>query len=245
MNIKISQVINAGILIENSNTKILIDGIHNDGSTVFNTIDEGLMLEIIYGKRRYHNINYLLFSHQHSDHFNKEKTLEYVKNNKINMLMVCNFDEPELVKNGTLLELNTDYFEIGAINFDDISIKYFKTKHLDEENFGTNHYSFIISIENKNILFVGDSDYNKNELKEPLRNYKIDIVIAPFLISTYDSGRMLLKNISPDLVILNHLPNENHANINCRNITEKAINKHLTIIPKICIFQELNDYITV
>lgn len=245
MNIKISQVVNAGIIIESSNTKILIDGIHNDKSTEYDTIGNELMDEIIYGNGKYQNINYLLYSHQHIDHFNKEKNLEYIKNNKVEKLLISDFNDRELINNEILTELKTDYFEVSSMNFNQTGIRYFKTRHLEENKYGTSHYSFIISIKNKNILYVGDADYSKDELKEPLKGYKIDIVISPFLIATAASGRILLKNISPDLLILNHLPNKDNDIFSYRNITEKAIKRYLTKIPKVCIFQELNDNVIV
>ena len=109
---------NAGVLIETNNTKILIDGIHYTKAFEWSSIDENLMHQIIYTNKDFQNINLLLFSHQHCDHFDKEKTLEYLEYNDVKKIIMCDFTNEELKKNEILEELITDFFDVGSgINF--------------------------------------------------------------------------------------------------------------------------------
>lgn len=239
--IKITQVVNAGILIEALNKKILIDGIHNTKIADWSTIDNELMNHMIYGTGKYNNINYLLFSHQHSDHFSKEKTYEYIYNNTVEKLIITDFIDKALERKNLLVELKTNYFEVGTIELCNINIKYFRTRHLEEKKYGISHYSFIISIGNINILYIGDADFSKDELIEPLKNYKINTIIAPFLIINSTPGRVFVKKVDPDLLILNHLPNKDDDKYNFRSFVEKDIKKYISEMPKTVIFQNLND----
>lgn len=243
--IRISEVLNAGVLIEASNTKILIDGIHYTKSFEWSSIDENLMHQIIYTNKDFQNINFLLFSHQHCDHFDRDKTLEYTKYNDVEKLAICDFRNEELEKNGILEELKTNFFEVGTFDTADIRINYFKTKHLKDEQYGINHYSFIINTNNKNILYLGDADFGKKETLEPLMNYKIDVIIAPFIIATSVIGINFINETNPDFLILNHLPNKEDDKYNYRSITEKSVKKYLTNKTITIILQEFNDSIKI
>lgn len=244
-NIKFTQVVNAGLLIEKTDAKILIDGIHSEKTYEWSTVDKNLMDYIIYGKDKFKDINYLLFTHQHSDHFNLEKTLEYIKNNKVEKLVVTklNYTNNTLINSDILEELNTDYYEVYTINSNDIIIRCIKTKHLSHERFGIEHYAFIISINNKNILYLGDADYTKLELIGILKKFDIDIIVAPFIITASRPGRNFIRIIAPDLLILNHLPNKDDDKFNYRKMVEKNIAEHLIELPKTkkIIFQDLYD----
>ena len=243
--VRISQVVNAGVLISADNKKILIDGIHSTNSYEWSSIDEKLMNQIIHTNKDFHNINLLLFSHQHCDHFNREKTFEYIKYNHIEKLAICDLYNEELNNCGILEELKTDFNEVGIIDDNEIKITYFKTKHLKSEQFGINHYSFIINIRNISILYMGDADFNNEEIFAPLNDCKIDIIIAPFIIATHKTGKTFINKVNPNLLILNHLPGKEDDKYNYRILTEKSIVRNLPSMPEAIIFQEFNDSIII
>lgn len=240
----ITQIVNAGLLIEAAGKKILIDGIHSVKTHEWSTVNKELMDDIIYGSR-FKNIDYLLFTHQHNDHFNLEKTLEYIKNNKIEKFIVTILKDPPLDIDDLLVELDSDYYEVNRIISDSITIKCIKTKHLSHEKIGLDHYVFIVDINSKNILFLGDADYTKSELVKVLENINIDIVIAPFIIAMSTPGRMFVNKINPNLLILNHLPAKEDDEYNYRNLAEKSIKKYAEDMPKTIIFQDLYDQVNI
>lgn len=238
--IKLTHVVNAGLLIEGNDTKILIDGIHNEKMPEWSTVDKALMDYIIYGKDKFKDIDYLLFTHRHGDHFNLEKTLEYIKNNKVKKLVAAKINNT-YINSDKLEELNTDYYEVYIINSSDIIIRCIKTKHLSHEKFGIEHYVFIININNKNILYLGDADYTKLELINVLKSFDIDVIVAPFIITASTPGRNFVKKIAPELLILNHLPCKEDDEYNYRNMAEKSIAQHSDEMPETIIFQDLYD----
>lgn len=143
-----------------------------------------------------------------------------------------------------LKELDTDYYEIGKIT-NNITIKHIKTNHLSHEKFGTDHYIFIINIDNKNILYLGDADYTKPELIKVLKNLAVDIIVAPFIIVAATPGRNFVRSINPAMLILNHLPNKSDDEYNYRNMVEKSIKKHMSNMPGTIIFQDLYDEVII
>lgn len=240
-NMKITQVVNAGLLIEGTEKKILIDGIHNVKTHEWSTVDNELMDYIIYGNGKFQDINYLLFTHQHNDHFNLEKTYEYIRNNKTEKLITTKLNGGYINNTDLLIELDKDNYEIGNIDLDNMRIKYIKTKHLAHEKVGIDHYVYIIEIDNKNILYLGDADFCKTELIQILKDIHIDVLIAPFIIVNSTMGRKFVRNVSPALLIINHLPNSEDDKNNYRNIIEMNVTKYKDELPKTIIFQNLYD----
>jgi L-ascorbate metabolism protein UlaG (beta-lactamase superfamily) len=244
-NIKITQVVNAGLLIEGTHKKILIDGIHNIKTHEWSTVDDELMDYMLYGKGKFQDINYLLITHQHSDHFNLDKTSEYIRNNKTEHLITTRLNDTKLSSTDLLIELEKDYYEPGDIDFNNVKIKYIKTKHLAHEKVGIDHYVYIIEIDNKKILYLGDADFCKTELIQVLKDIQIHVLIAPFIIMNSTIGRKFIKNVSPGLLIINHLPNSEDDINNYRNIIEMNVMKYKDEMPKTKVFQNLYDETTI
>lgn len=244
-NIKLTEVVNAGLLIEADNTKILIDGLHTIKKRVWSTIDDKLRDYIIYGNGEFKNINYLLFTHQHNDHFNLDITLEYIKNNKVDKLLITELKDDTLKNSSLLTEMKSAYNEVNTLLMGNVNITFFKSKHLGNKRLDINHYSFIINIKNKNILYIGDADFKNPDFQEIILKYTINIVISPLLLTNSKSGRELLSKIKPELLIINHLPNTDDDKYNYRDIVEKDLKKYGDILPQTIIFQNLYDNIVI
>jgi L-ascorbate metabolism protein UlaG (beta-lactamase superfamily) len=240
-NIIITQVINAGLLIEGNHKKIMIDGIHSVKTHEWSTVSDELMDYMIYGKGKFQDINCLLFTHQHSDHFNLDKTIEYIRNNKTEHLITTRINDRQFEDSDLLIELDTDYYETVHMDLDNVKIRYIKTKHLAHEKVGIDHYVYIIEIDNKKILYLGDADFCKAELTQVLKDIHIHVMIAPFIIMNSTIGRKFIKSVSPGLLIINHLPNSDDDKNNYRNIIEMNAAKYKGEMPKTIIFQNLYD----
>jgi hypothetical protein len=144
-----------------------------------------------------------------------------------------------------LIELEKGYYEPGDIDFNNVKIKYIKTKHLAHEKVGIGHYVYIIEIDNKKILYLGDADFCKTELIQVLKDIQIHVLIAPFIIMNSTIGRKFIKNVSPGLLIINHLPNSEDDIYNYRNIIEMNVMKYKDEMPKTIVFQNLYDETTI
>ena len=91
--IYVTYIANEGFLIESGGKKILIDALFKD-----NTIDycdvpsEETTRKILTVKPPFDDVDLLLFTHQHRDHFDADLALTYMKNNKN-----CNLIGPQQV----------------------------------------------------------------------------------------------------------------------------------------------------
>lgn len=71
--LKITYIANAGLLISFSERTILIDGIHLFKPFGFSPVPEKVLNNIIKGEGLYKDMDYILFTHYHNDHFNEKK----------------------------------------------------------------------------------------------------------------------------------------------------------------------------
>lgn len=240
-NIKLTQVVNAGLLIEGSGKKILIDAVHCEKTHEWSTVSNELMDYMIYGSGKFKDINFLLFTHCHKDHFDAEKTFEYMRNNKTEMLIAPKLSDIDCNFSGVLKEPDTDYYEIGTVDRGNLKISYLRTKHLAHEKVGIDHYAYIVEIDKKVILFLGDADFCKAELALTLKDICVDVLVAPFIVVNSTLGRKFVGNVNPRILILDHLPVREDDSSRYRGLTDKNIEKFKHVLPETIIFQNLYD----
>ncbi len=107
-NCEVLYVANEGFLVETKNHKVLIDALF--GGIKGNWCDQpndSLINKMIFGVPPFDNIDLVLITHKHVDHFNKQMTIDFLKNNSKSVL-ICPYQVNELLKN------DADYSKISA-----------------------------------------------------------------------------------------------------------------------------------
>ena len=77
--IQVTLVANAGILLSFRGRKLLIDGLFRAEDTPFSCIPAKTLEKLLNGYPPYDDIDYLLFTHYHTDHFSPEITRSYLE----------------------------------------------------------------------------------------------------------------------------------------------------------------------
>ena len=153
-------------------------------------------------KEAYMDADYIFITHPHYDHFSKEDILKIKKDDT---KIICVKDVYEDLKslgfnenNIILIEVNKEY------KIDDISFKtveaYNILKDFHKKEYGW--VGYIIKILDKEIYFVGDSDYIPS-----MDNIKCDVICVPIggtYTMDYKDASNLIKKIKPSLVIPMH-----------------------------------------
>ncbi|MCK5589068.1 MAG: MBL fold metallo-hydrolase [Candidatus Pacebacteria bacterium] len=195
---KITKFAQSCILIETNNKKILID----PGCLQFK---ESLL------QNQWANIDILLITHKHGDHYLYEAVQEIVKNPKTKFYTsqeVANSHpelSPKIIKEGDILHLN------------DITIEIVKAVHgympfLTENNAIKENIGYIINDGNKKAYHTSDTISFKN-------NYKCDIIFVPIsnhglVMGTYEAS-LFAKETEAKLIIPIHFDNPKYpTNLN-------------------------------
>lgn len=187
---KITKFAQSCILIETNNKKILVD----PGYIQF---DESLL------KDYWNNIDILLITHKHGDHFYEPAIQEIIKNEKTEL-----YSSAEVAG----MYPNTHFKIVKAgdeINQDDIKIEVVKAVHgylpiLRGAKDIIENIGYIISIEGKRVYITSDTIGFPND-------YRCDILCLPvsdhgLIMGTYD-GALFAKETGASLVIPIHMDN--------------------------------------
>lgn len=232
----LSFIANSGILIDNSSVRMLIDGIY--GRNPHFTLPRKDMQKAVFGMNSsYRDIDYLLFTHRHTDHFDAAYTDEYVKNNSVNGVYV---PEASCVPDSYLEDqrqlkvcrargiLNEFVPEPGKPKLfapeSDITISYYRTEHLDGKSYPVINAGILLEISGKRIFFAADSDCSKHNEEIILGMGRLDCIFVTPLFLVHPAGRDIIKRIRPGRAVIYHLPDEADDSSGLIELSSKVMN---------------------
>lgn len=245
--IKVTYIANAGVLITAGQTKIFIDALHSEKTPVFSTLTEPLLSQIVSGQGSFKDVDYLLFTHIHLEHFGVQATSDYLRNNKVKALVVPQ-DVAEIIKKkmpgeqenaAETIVMHSSYGEIVQLIRDNLRIKYFRTIHQGDQFINVQNYGFLLKIAGYSILHLGDGGYEPELLEKMLEGEPIDCALLNFPFITLPLGRRIITGvIKPRQIITLHLPSAADDQYNYRTVTAKTISKHAEQLPKVVVLWE-------
>lgn len=247
MNIAIKCLSNAGLVFKSPQTTLLVDGLFGGRETPdpcneswpFEPMSDTLQHSIINGNTGFTPIDCLLFTHCHADHYHSGLVGECIRQNKVNHLVLPNDNErgnfsvtmplcQDYETNVMLMATPLGVKQTIAIN--DMKISYFKTIHLSSQYTNVPHYSFIISVDEKNFYIAGDTDYSAEYHKNIVNNLKIDAGFFNILHFNKKAGREFINTINPGKAIMYHLPFR-EENADYHRIANKTITRYGSTLP--------------
>ena len=187
---KITKFAQSCILIETNNKRVLVDpGIIS--------YDESLPIEY------WNDIDVLLVTHKHADHFNEAAIKEIVKNPKTKL-----YSSSEVKQ--TFPEITVNIIKAGdVINSDNLIIRVVKAVHgylpyLRGESEINENVGYIIEAEDKKIYITSDTLCFKND-------YKCDVLFVPVsgcgLVMGPFEASLFAKETEASLVVPIHMDN--------------------------------------
>jgi len=213
--LRVHYVANEGFLLESNGEKVLIDALFNTGLDRYASPDSVLLTDMISGKPPFDKINYLLFTHNHPDHFNDSLTYAFMNNNA-KTIMVCPEQVYEQLQNKHVLdpEINQrihvftpDSGQVKKHNFDRVEITICRTRHSDTYSIENNAY--IIDFGSVKVFHSGDSW--KESLDEwqnfDIKSENIDLALVNGFYAG-DGYKLLNEKMAPNQIILIHMKNE-------------------------------------
>ncbi len=249
----ITYLSNAGFMLADGNTKILIDGVHTEQALNFSPVPEKIMTKIINGEENFSNIDFFIFTHVHKDHCDLKKLCE-VPNPEIKIILpeldennkIYMKDELDLRPN-PISYLNSRYGEVTVIEAGNIKIKAARTYHDGIKYHSTvNHFSYLIKVADQQILFMGDAESDNATITDWLENETIDAVCINFTEISQKKGRTFISDVvNPQLVISCHIPLQQHDKFHYRERAVENVSKYSGSLPKVYVCLETMETIKI
>ena len=213
--ITVTYIANEGFLLESNGKKVLIDALFKTGLDRYAYPDSLLLTEMVSGNPPFDNIDYLMFTHNHPDHYNDSLTYNFLLNHSETILIcpsqiysqLINYQtlEPEIEKR--IVAVTPDSGRVKTRTFHEFEFTACRTSHGDTYDIENNAY--IINFGGVNVFHSGDSwkeailEWNGIELKKD----SIDLAMVNGFYAG-DGYELLNERIAPKEIILIHLKNE-------------------------------------
>ncbi len=238
--VSLEWIANCGILVTLSeNTRILIDGIF--GPTPYFSPLPKTMKKAVFGMgEAYRNIEYLLFTHRHEDHFDAGMSNAYVQNNQVRQLIVplSGTDPRSYLENrGSLKSAEEKQILVqpspetgGRCHYvleKGIEAEYISCGHLDERTYpAVRHCSLLLKTGPYQFWFAADSDASEknaeilSDIKSP------DAVFVTPLFYLNPRGRAILRRMGPKRTVLYHIPLDQDDVTGLKELAQKQKTEH-------------------
>lgn len=228
---KLTYVSNAGVLIQLKDKKILIDGLCHSRNSLYKDPSPELAQKIKGGFPPFDNLDLMLITHHHPDHFDPFSIHQFrMQNPKTTILstheVISKIKAYALGNDHNLVEFNTDLHHVEKLTLHGINIRIFSMLHTGKGYDDIQNFAYLIDYALK-ILHVGDaSPVLENFSKLNLRDEKLDLLIAPFPYIALPSARIVIKKyITPQEIAIVHLPNEERDRFGWIKATHKSHEK--------------------
>jgi len=206
--VEINCLTNIGVEIKSENQSIVVDAFFHKEFGHLGALDSMQLKEFAQAKPPYSNLDAVLATHFHADHFNLELSLSHLEaNNKT--ILITTFEALEKAK---IIDRVMSYSpSVGKDN--KFKVKNFSIRAIGTKHFGTPPWSeaqnnaYLITIQGKNILHFGDGAITIENLKYFESIDTIDLAILPVAEMTQPKQRKLIATyLSPKKILAAHIP---------------------------------------
>ncbi len=222
--LKITYIGNCGFLYENKNRKIIIDPFGTQYGEVFELPSSQLTGKIVAGLPPFDNIQLLLISHFHGDHFDSKLTEQFLLHNK-SAILICpsqvlkvlkdSCRNLELIKSRIIIP-SMENGKFDSVQLKGLNLKVLKLQHGSTRNFETLSYSeytdyektenfgFVFQMSGKYVFHQGDGSLKLNRNLIKSINTKLDIAHLGFFDKDSTSLSLLYNVMKARNIIVMH-----------------------------------------
>ena len=202
-------IANAGILLEYRNTKLLIAGLYRVTDNPFSDIPPDTLRRLQDGEPPYDGVDFLLFTHGHSDHFSAELVQEYAQRRQPKGLFLPPGDSEARRR----LRACLDEWGVSCIPPDGpeewtlapgVTVRSLPPRHLDRRYWDVPHACLLLTLGEKRVLFTADADYTLETFPglPPLDA----VFVNPLFFRALRTGRFFQGALPARTICVYHVP---------------------------------------
>lgn len=236
--IKITLVANAGVLVEHNGLGFLVDGIHHEEGHPFSPVSELDMHHMRQGAPPFAHLDYLLFTHEHPDHFTPRQVVEHLRHRSVKGLFLPDEKQgsPDLARLFEhVRERDIPYRTLGlepgkTARFalaDDLSITAIGTRHMGPQYETIRNDCYLLALNGMNLLFTGDADHVAGYFENALAGVRVDIAFVNPIFYHHPNGQHIINEIfRPREVVIYHMPFAQDDTMQFSYMVNRDMQKH-------------------
>lgn len=212
--VKVTYLANEGFLIEAGQRKILIDALFGDGIPGYPVVPVDTRKQLEGAQGRFSDVDVVLASHFHADHFSAPAVGNYLLNNTNARFYSTRDAEDKLQKTFRRYSEIQDrvygvWPDIGGRNtFERDGVRLTALNLHHGEGTGAQNVGWLIEMDGVRLLHVGDTEVTLEDVKPyHLVNEKIDVAFLPSWFYVYDKFKQVISEVAAEEVVVMHLAN--------------------------------------
>ncbi|WMI81783.1 MBL fold metallo-hydrolase [Anaerotignum sp. MB30-C6] len=240
-------VSNAGVVVVHKGVRILLDGLYKDLGKNFTDLPEWAWKLMKKGKGELGNVDYLLFSHSHYDHYYSPYFYEYMAANEVKGICFPPMDDtPGLAAaQGDFADkkIKLDYNN-EAILEQGIKLKVFTTRHVDKQFYHVKNQCFRLDLDGVKLGFLSDVDYYEEDFAQE-EDFTADIAFVTPIFYNHPKGRRILRDIMKvKETIIYHLPSPEDDRFMYYKMAQRDVEKYAQEGEKVLVWNESGQNIS-
>jgi L-ascorbate metabolism protein UlaG (beta-lactamase superfamily) len=214
--VTITYIANEGVLLSSGDKQVLIDGLHREYKPDYSFPPKTLLNALETAQPPYNEIDLVLVSHLHLDHFHPESIGLHLKNNP-RALLVSSDQIADGVKKDyagsaavekQVRRVTPEWKTKTPFTASGINLQVLGLKHGGAHFSWIQNLGYLIEINGKKFLHIGDADMTAENFSSfRLNEERIDVAFIPYWYLLSESGRSLVREqFNPKQVIAVHVP---------------------------------------
>lgn len=244
--IQVTLLANEGILLQSDTLKILIDGIHENNDGEFNGLSKQVLKDLIDGEKLlFQNIDYILYTHCHYDHFSAAATAAYLERHPVKGVLMPDHGTRAFISlretasrradSTWLLDLSQGVKNEIKLS-EDFTLTVFRSVHAGAEYADVDHFCYLLNFGGRKLFIIGDSEYNSGYFSQMLAGEAIDAAfVNPLFLNKHDGREVLSQALKPKKLIIYHIPFEGHDKFGFRKLVIQDVKKYRESMPDILV----------
>ena len=208
---------NEGFMIQAGGKKVLVDALF-DGSTTYLAPAQELLAQMTRGSAPFADVDLLLVTHPHGDHFNAKLVIEFLRHHTHCQLIAHTQVVDLLRKEEGFAQIEKQIHEVklepGAyahVSLNGIDLDALCLKHMadnpDQEQ--TRNLAFDVELGGARFLHMGDSSIIQNETylnRYPFERSPVDLLFLNEYDRTHTTQKFIAEKIKPSQIVAMHIP---------------------------------------
>jgi L-ascorbate metabolism protein UlaG (beta-lactamase superfamily) len=214
--LEVTYIANEGVLIAAGRTRVLIDGLHRQYRPSYPFLPEPHRERIETAQPPFDDIDVVLVSHVHLDHFHPESVMRHLRHNPGATLVSSEqvVGElralPDFAAVGSRVRMVTPPLkERTAATVGDLSVELLGVGHGTERHASVQNLGHIVRLAGKTLLHIGDASTEDASIFEAfhLDEAGIDVAFLPVWFLTSEEGAAIVRqHIKPKQIVAVHMP---------------------------------------
>ncbi len=218
----VTYVANEGFLIRAAGKTVLVDSLFDTGFDTYLAPSQALLEQATGARGPFADVDLLLITHPHGDHFNPRLVAEYLRTNSRCRLIAQTRTVDELRKEEGFTQIQDRIHEVKLdpgsreqVTVNGIAVDVFCLSHMpyyeDGRNVheGTTNLGFLVDLGGTRLLHLGDATLEHSAARLtafPFEDKPVDLLFLEYFDRSQATQELIARRLKPSRIIAMHVP---------------------------------------